>query len=195
VKFTLYLALISALIVACSTKQTVIDAPTGGTTEGTTTTGTTTGDTPDIGNDVTVDLGKTAEEDVPKPSGQCDPRFDSMHLSMGMPCTSNSECKTCYCYDEAYLAPFRFCTKDCSSGVGSSCSDESRDPEEFKCLKFTSKHVNDHELTIGGLCMPTCQSVEDCKIYAPAYGHCPSSTTKWEGSTVQARKTCQTTAQ
>jgi hypothetical protein len=182
-----------AFLAACSSsKQTVIGAPPldgtgtsdgGGTAAKDTNNGSVPGTPPEV------------SEDAPTPTKACNPQVDKMELRVGMPCTENGQCETCYCYDEAYLAPFRFCTKDCSSGVNSSCSDESLDSEEFKCLKFTGAQIKDHDLKVQSLCMPTCQSVDDCKIYGPDdYNYCPNNGTQWEGKTVQARNTCQTSA-
>jgi hypothetical protein len=164
-----------------------------------------TGEAPDAGSgpeDIAImdvgpeDTGPVAAEDAGaqdiRIDGVCDPLIDPMNLRIGMPCTSHTQCGTCYCYDEAYMAPFRFCTKNCSSGSGSACSDNNTKPDEYKCLKFTAKQVNDYDLNVGGICQASCQSVDDCKIYGPDYNFCPATGgTQWEGSTVQAANTCQ----
>ena len=148
---------------------------------------------PDAGGGGTDDV--VASEDPGaadvKKDGQCDPFQDPMNLKMGNPCVGHCQCETGYCYDEAYMEPFRFCTKDCSSGPNSSCDSSSGDFPKYACLKFTAKQVNDYDLDFGGICAARCQNVEECAIYGPDYNHCPDFGTMWEGSTVQAANTCQ----
>lgn len=139
------------------------------------------------------DEGPVAAEDAPLPVDTATPGKCTTPglLRIGNPCTDNTDCESCLCYGEFYLAPFRFCTKDCSSGSGSSCPLGDGEFPEYACLKFTAKQINDYELDHAGICMPRCQSVEECKIYGFQYNYCPDFYTEWEGSTVQAATTCQ----
>jgi len=137
----------------------------------------------------TQGTGTQVGEDV-KQDGVCD-FTDQQNLKIGMPCTSHGQCETCYCYDEEYLAPFRFCTLDCSSGPGSECPYGPGDNPEYACLRFTQDLIKSYDLTVDAICMPRCSNAQECKIYAPNYNSCPTSDTKWEGWTIQAAKTCQ----
>jgi hypothetical protein len=142
----------------------------------------------DTGPLVAEDAGS---QDI-KIDGTCNPLVDPMDRRVGFPCNDHAQCGTCYCHDEAYMSPNRFCTKNCSSGAGSSCSDESDDPNEYVCLKFAAAQVNDYDLSVGGLCMPRCGSDAECKTYGPDYICPPKSVgTKWDEYTVQVNTTCQ----
>ena len=169
----------------------------GGTTStggGTAATG---GDTGGSGTGAAEDAGTTAEplQDVGPPAPKdtfqppkCTPNDDPTKLRIGMPCSADDQCQTCLCYGESYLSPFRFCTKDCQSGTGSGCPQGEGPFPEYTCLRFTHKLITDYELTIEALCMPLCQNVEECAIYAPDYNVCESP--KWDGDTVAASKVC-----
>ncbi len=113
---------------------------------------------------------------------------------IGHPCTGHTDCETCYCYDEAYLSPYRFCTKDCSSGGDSACPLGTGDFPEYACVKFTQAQIKDFSLVHTGICTPRCISQSDCKLYGPDWGYCPKSQTTWEDAVVAAVGTCQTTA-
>ena len=206
---TALLLLLPALLGACTTKKMVYlcdktDPVTGECTGASEAGGDTTGNIgfvpPDgvtaaedpggttAGEDAQLDETTTAAEDAGKPGGKCAQKGD---LKIGMPCESDTQCETCLCYGEAYMAPFRFCTKDCSSGSGSDCPLGTGEFPEYACLKFTAKQVNEYGLEHGGICMPRCENAAECKIYAPDYDLCPQFQTDWQGATVQAARTCQ----
>jgi hypothetical protein len=140
-------------------------------------------------NEDAVSVGEDADV-----VGQCN-SGDPQALRIGMPCSSHSQCGSCYCYDEAYMAPFRFCTVDCSSGTGAACSDwdtPNSDKPEYVCVRFTQQLIETYDLGTASVCMPRCQDAADCAIYTAEYKHCGSV---WDGQHVQGLGTCQTSAQ
>lgn len=168
-----------------SAKQDVVDSEDAGS-QGQTDPGNT-GPT-DSGVDPNADT--VAEDAGPVDAGPVDGQCtitDEMNRKIGQPCTSHTQCETCYCYDEAYLSPFRFCTLDCSEGVGSSCPNEDGAAPEFACIRFTVGLAVAYDLKVSSICMPRCQSVSECKIYAPNYDACDDS---WDGVSIQAVNTC-----
>ena len=154
------------------------------------------GDTapPDFDNGGSTDLKDTAAED-PGPvyvdsgpaDGTCNPGLDPMNLKIGMPCTSHTQCESCYCYDEAYLFPFRFCTQNCQAGSGSSCPNPEIGTPLYACIEFKTEQIKQFELSVPAICMPRCQSVADCTIYSGQYNACDD---EWEGASIQAVDTC-----
>ncbi len=101
--------------------------------------------------------------------------------TIGEECTDHCECETGWCYDEGYMAPFRYCTRPCEGSCG----------EGYKCLLFLPavhnvKHTN--------ICMPICNSIEECKQLSEKYNYCPPANgeTKWSGYTLAMAPTCQT---
>jgi len=138
----------------------------------------------------TISNSDTVGEDVGEPRYECVDGVDSQHLKIGQPCTSHGQCNSCYCYNEAYLSPFRFCTQPCGSGVGSACPAGTGEFDEFTCLGFAMKNIQDHGLKVEDICMPVCEDVEDCALYAPNYNVCTKFDTKWDGKTISARSTC-----
>lgn len=219
VRAALILVLLWSFLPACSTTDTVKQCPFGycnairdccagpqetNTTTGADDTGTTDGggtdgdDIPDVSQP--EDDGPVAAEDAGmaaqdvKKDGQC--HFsDPQNLRIGMPCSDHAQCETCYCYDGAYLSPFRFCTQDCSSGPGTSCSDwdnPNAENPEYACVRFTQSLINTYDLAVEAVCMPRCGSAAECQLYAPDYNHCGAS---WDGQTIQGIGTCQTSEQ
>ena len=171
-----------------------------------------TGPVPDVQSlpDIPIveDEGPIATEDDITPfdvsgkkDGQCDPSNAEdypMNLGVGMPCTSHSQCSTCYCYDEAYLnwgqnpengQPFRFCTQVCEQGAKSSCDElATGTTDDITCARFTQKQIIDYELNYDAVCVPTCQTVSDCQIFGEQYDQCGSF---WEGKDISGGKHCQ----
>lgn len=108
-------------------------------------------------------------------------------------CESDCECQPdLFCYDEAYTAPYKICTRECG-GVGVGCPDA--DKNVFKCIQFSSKpkyFKDKYDIKTMTICMPYCLSVEDCKKYGSFYEYCPgkSGWTTWDGITL-GPTTCQ----
>jgi len=153
---------------------------------------------PDSGPVIAEDVGGNEPQDV-RIDGQCNPTLDPMDLRAGMPCNGHTDCETCYCYDEAYLAwgassgggSFRFCTQKCEQGAGSSCSDLGLTTDEYKCVRFAQQNIEDYGLTVEAICMPYCDDVSSCEKYGPQYDECG---TGWDGKSIQATPTCQVQA-
>lgn len=110
---------------------------------------------------------------------------------VGSACSKDCECSTGYCYDEAYLGSFRFCSKPCSE----KCSTEDKDGiQTHVCLQLGGQLTQDHGLTETSICMRVCQDLEECKSLSSAYDKCGddlSKTTKWDNITIAAQRTCQ----
>ena len=99
------------------------------------------------------------------------------------PCEDHCECESGYCYDEAYMAPHRFCTRFCG-GVGGGCDDHNG-----VCLNATSRYLSDYDLTLEWFCMPRCATNADCEAIDPDLV-CPRQT-MWDGVTLQVANSCQ----
>lgn len=113
---------------------------------------------------------------------------------IGAACGRHCECETGYCYDEAYLGDFRFCTRDCDGG----CGDGSSAIDEYRCLLLGGTLANKYGLTHTSICQKICQTLDDCKALASAYDQCGSSkdnSTQWDGQTIAGQKTCQISAE
>lgn len=110
---------------------------------------------------------------------------------VGSACSKDCECSTGYCYDEAYLGSFRFCSKPCSE----KCSTEDKNGiQTHVCLQLGGQLTQDHGLTETSICMRVCESLEDCAALSSAYDKCGddlSKTTKWDDITIAAQRTCQ----
>lgn len=108
---------------------------------------------------------------------------------LGEECSDHCECETGYCYDEAYMKPFRFCTRECAGKCANS-------EGTLTCLNLNyNTFIEKYKITKKWLCVPTCNSVEDCKKLSPKYNYCPGNgkgMTKWDGITIGGRATCQT---
>ncbi len=145
--------------------------------------------TPDSG--VTFDSVSTPDtfsEDIEDGPYQCVVGLDLMNKAIGEPCSGHGDCDSCYCYDEGYLAPFRFCSQPCESGAGSGCPDGRGEFEQFTCLRFSQQNIKDYGLTVEAICMPVCETVSDCD---DSYNACSKYDTKWDGKTISGRSTCQ----
>ena len=120
----------------------------------------------------------------------CAPSVAGM-FPVGSACSKDCECSTGYCYDEAYLGSFSFCSKPCSE----QCSTEDKDGiQSHICLQLGGTLAQEHGLTETSICMRVCQDVEDCSGLSSAYDKCGddlTKTTKWDGITIAAQRTCQ----
>ena len=120
----------------------------------------------------------------------CPPSVAGM-FPVGSACSKDCECSTGYCYDEAYLGSFRFCSKPCSE----QCSTEDKDGiQSHICLQLGGQLALEYQLTQTSICMRVCQDVSDCTGLASAYDKCGddlSKTTKWDNITIAAQRTCQ----
>ncbi|MEC9071084.1 MAG: hypothetical protein VX938_01840, partial [Myxococcota bacterium] len=119
---------------------------------------------------------------------------ESTTRPIGAACEKHCQCKTGYCYDEAYLGDFRFCTRDCDGG----CEDGTSSIDSYRCLLLGGTLASKHDLTHTSICQKICETVEDCKALASAYDQCGDSkdnSTQWEGQTIAGQKTCQISAE
>ncbi len=140
----------------------------------------------------TQDTGARAEDTGvdSAPEEVCPPAVAGV-FPVGAACAKHCECSTGYCYDEAYLGEFRFCTKPCSE----KCSLEDEDGiQSHICLQLGGNLAAKYELTQTSICMRVCQDVSDCTSLSSAYDKCGDDLTKitqWEGTTIAAQRTCQ----
>ena len=115
----------------------------------------------------------------------------------GAACAYHCECRTGYCYDEAYLGDFRFCTRDCE-GLANPCGSEDRvdgqDVQQYQCLNFGGTLADTYGLKHTNICHVRCQSVADCANLSSKYDYCPSGFSEWDGKTVGA-PSCQIKAE
>jgi hypothetical protein len=103
---------------------------------------------------------------------------------MGAVCTKHCECATNYCYDQAYMAGFRFCTRDCEGDCGND--------NEYVCLILPPSELKDYASPLPHICQRVCQTVDDCAPFGSGYDQCGSLTgTIWKGKTLHTTKTCQ----
>lgn len=144
--------------------------------------------TPDVAppKDVVV------EADVPDdPEYVCEPALEAIK-PIGAACGRHCECETGYCYDEAYLGDFRFCTRDCDGACG-----KTADGLHIQCLNLGGTPAKKYNLTHTWICQPTCITLDDCAALSGLYTACGVGTqTTWhvEGekspSTLATQKTC-----
>lgn len=104
-------------------------------------------------------------------------------------CTKHCDCDTGYCYDEGYLAPFRFCTRPCG-GVSEGCGDEATN----ECITLNPNWF-DPPVTKTAICVPPCASDADCTAIDAAWDGCTTGVTEVVGTdgnahTASLRKTC-----
>jgi hypothetical protein len=132
------------------------------------------------------DLGSSVDQ----VDESCHPSVAGM-FPVGSACSKDCECSTDYCYDEAYLGSFRFCSKPCSE----QCSTEDKDGiQSHVCLQLGGQLSQEHGLTETSICMRVCQDLEDCTSLSSSYDKCGedlSKTTKWGDITIAAQRTCQ----
>ncbi len=105
------------------------------------------------------------------PAGECTnaPTLsNSVGLLHGIACENNGQCKYGRCTKTALVltsnSPVAVCTKDCSCGVNSSCSQDD-DPVkglEFKCVR----------IGVTSQCALRCSNDEICKKANPALPNC-----------------------
>jgi hypothetical protein len=123
-----------------------------------------------------------AEEAGPECSNEVAPA-----TPIGGPCESDCDCGPgLFCYLEDYPGAKNVCTRECGGDCG--------DPNEYKCLIFSPKHWDNHNIVHHTICMPSCITVADCGQNGSTfpYTFCPgkSAYTVWEGLTLAA-STCQ----
>lgn len=87
----------------------------------------------------------------------------------GEPCTNGSECMYGICkYGALQLigdGTQGVCTKDCSCGAGSQCSDDNAGTQSYTCIFSDAKPVTKE-------CAATCTSDADCAKVNPALPFC-----------------------
>ncbi len=164
--------------------------------------------TADTGTTATTDNGTTGTDGTDETSTETDTTTTTTdtgpaEVDQGCPvpgtkptgaaCTDHCECRTGYCYDEAYLGSFRFCTRDCD-GLSNPCGSEDRAAgetvQQYQCLNFSGTLANTHSLAHVNICHVRCTTVDDCKALGSAYDYCPSGFAMWDGKTVGA-PSCQ----
>ena len=103
----------------------------------------------------------------------------------GAECSSGDECMYGYCTKAAMqlsgTAAFGVCTKDCSCGAHSACSDED---DETQALHFTCIRAAQGP---GAECAIYCKSVGDCQKINPKFTTCTDEVT---GIFVSGVKVC-----
>ena len=155
----------------------------------------------DTGTDTSVDqtgdetaaaTDETTGDDTSDP-GNCDEAVAGTK-PMGAGCAQHCECETGYCYDEAFLGDFRFCTRacegSCNEGTGAGV-------EENKCLNLNNSKFAEFDLTETWLCAPVCSSLDDCLALSSEYDACgfgPSGT-QWLGATISLGDHCVISAE
>lgn len=143
------------------------------------------------GDDTGAATGDETGDDTAGDTGGDEPECDEAVAGskpMGAGCEAHCECETGYCYDEAYLGPFRFCTRNCDWNCN---ADVGGGIEAYKCLLLGGTLANEYDLTETSICQAVCTSVDDCKVLSSEYDACGyGSGTQWDGHTVAAAKTC-----
>lgn len=121
---------------------------------------------------------------------------------VGAGCERHCECGSSYCYDEAYLGEFRFCTLEGAGGCNTRGGGDG-------VTSHTTLNLNHSALSALGLtktiiCQPICQTVADCAPLSSAYDKCGTSTpggTHWGSTdtasylTLSLQRTCQIAAE
>ncbi len=157
------------------------------------------GSTEPTGGGTEPGASPSAEPDsqpVPEPEFGAEPdpaEFDCPALlegtkHIGAGCGKHCECATGYCYDQAYMEGFRFCTRACEGGCGPD--------NEYKCLLLDPGALTDYPQPEETICQAVCTSVEDCKKLSSDYDQCGTDAggTKWNGKTLTIVDTCQASA-
>ena len=146
----------------------------------------------DPGADTPKDVAPDPVLDMNAPESKYCEDISPSPIPIGHPCQDNCECETGLCYREAYTLGIGICSKECiGEAGGTGCPDEG---DKFKCLIFTTALKDTYGLTIMSLCMPICNSLQDCKAISDVYGYCPGNgktMTTWEGATIGGQATCQ----
>ena len=99
--------------------------------------------------------------------------------ALGASCDDHCQCETGYCYDEIWMAPFRYCTKFCG-GISEGCGAANA------CVNVSLPYFPEtYYITLTWFCMPRCANVASCQEIDPLYDHCPHpSMTSWDGKTI-----------
>ena len=144
-------------------------------------------DTKAGGPDLVVEDTWVAPPDVPDEPGPDVPTFSEGWRNptcfgdrpLGASCDDDCQCETGYCYDEVWMAPFRYCTKFCG-GVSEGCGAANA------CINASLPYFpRTYHITLQWFCMPRCGTVAACQDIDPAYDHCPHPRmTTWDGKTI-----------
>jgi len=88
---------------------------------------------------------------------------DASALPHGSQCTSDADCQYGQCVTSELVTGFNFkcCTKQCSCGENSQCS---QDGAGFTCLRYGPSYPDE---PYAAFCAPTCTSVSDCAGLGP----------------------------
>ena len=163
--------------------------------------------TVDVGGICVVDEGTSGQNNNTPRNGVTQPSTDTTTTEpdleelcqaglraskpIGAECEKHCECDTGYCYDEAYMGDFRFCTRECGSqGCNTGITGGI---EQYKCLILGSFEA-EFGLEHSAICQKICTTVEDCKFLSSKYDQCGTpgaEGTLWDGITVTIEDTCQ----
>jgi hypothetical protein len=199
---------ISAAQVACESTGTPATDSVPVTPQDTSSTGNadTTTTPKDNGTPGTPDTTSTGTEtatetvDTTPSEGSCPPEI-AHTVKMGGSCTKSCECfEGTVCYNEAYMKGYRFCTRKCNTGDGSSTCNQGAgiDPkdleagEAYTCTAATTgpKYKKEpYNLTLVPFCVPKCKYATDCAKFNGPWDACSAEYpgdgfTYWFDSTV-----------
>lgn len=88
-------------------------------------------------------------------------------LLHGSPCTQDSECKYGKCL-QSPVASFKFCSKNCSCGANSACSDDpANNGTTYACARKRTGSSSNAEQ-----CLLRCSTVADCQKVDSRYTKC-----------------------
>jgi len=136
--------------------------------------------------------GDECTDDSCSAAGVCQhtPRVGTQPLYTA--CTKHCDCDTGWCYDQAYMHPFRFCTKECG-GVSVGCGPDAENVCGLLSGPWTQ--TLDPPVTVGAFCLPVCGTAADCQALDPAWEGCTDGQTvmtdpQGDTHTITLRKTC-----
>ncbi len=127
-----------------------------------------------------------AVDTAPDPEWVCEPAFEATK-PIGAACGRHCECETGYCYDEAYLGDFRFCTRECDGDCGKGANGL-----DNQCLNLNNSAFASYNLTLTWICQRGCVTLDDCAAYSGVYDSCGTGTnvTQWLNQTLATQSSC-----
>ena len=135
---------------------------------------------PDVPPDIPPDTGPVCTNPASKP--------------IMAPCEDDCECATGFCYKEAFLGDFSFCSLDCSLNDTCNQLTDGDGVKKYMCLNFAGSLASNYDLTVTHLCVLRCEDVAECKSFASAYDQCGNASaglaTSWDGHTIAMDKAC-----
>ncbi len=158
-------------------------------------------DVPTVQDTAPADPGPTPDtaappdvpEDIPPDPGPvCTPPLNRPIMA---PCDSDCQCATGFCYQEAFLGDFSFCSLDCST-AGDVCNSltDGDGIQKYMCLNLAGSLASNYDLVVTHPCVLRCDDVDECKKYASVYDQCGNASagkaTSWDGHTIALDKAC-----